>query len=160
MISRCLPCLSSAACTALLAFSAVEVADIELSAGAGAQSPEFVETRFRHTYRLDFLRAEGVTDTSKIKRCRVRGDSMERTLFHGDMVTINTGDRRVIDNSVYAIVVADQLKVKRLRRRRDGGLLIVSDNERYPVEDVPPDELEHVHIIGRVFDRSGKGGLT
>lgn len=138
----------------------VDVADIQLSAGAGAQAPEFVETRFRHTYRWEFLRAEGVTNPAAIKRCRVRGDSMERTLFDGDMVTINTADQRVIDNSVYAIVVADQLKVKRLRRRRDGGLIIVSDNDRYPPEDVPPDEVDHVYIIGRVFDRSGKGGLS
>lgn len=51
------------------------------------------------------------------------------------------------------------MKVKRLRRRRDGGLLIVSDNDRYPIEEVPPSELDTVYIIGRVFDRSGRGGL-
>lgn len=138
----------------------VDVADIQLSAGAGAQAPEFVETRYRHTYRWEFLRSEGISNPADVKRCQVRGDSMERTLFHGDMVTINTSDRRIVDNCVYAIVVADQLRVKRLRRRRDGGLLIVSDNERYPIEEVPPDELDHVYIIGRAFDRSGKGGLT
>lgn len=138
----------------------VDVADIELSAGAGAATPEFVETKYRHTYRAEFLRAVGVKDPTMIKRCRVRGDSMERTLFDGDMVTINVADRRVVDGSVYALVVADQLRVKRLYRRRDGGLIITSDNERYPPEEVPPDELDDVYIIGRVFDRSGRGGLT
>lgn len=63
------------------------------------------------------------------------------------------------NNHVNTQVVADQMKVKRLRRRRDGGLLIVSDNDRYPIEEVPPSELDTVYIIGRVFDRSGRGGL-
>lgn len=69
-------------------------------------------------------------------------------------------DRRVIDDSVYAIVLADQLKVKRLRRRRDGGLSIISENAaRHPVEDVPAEDLHTVYIVGRAFDKSGRGGL-
>lgn len=137
----------------------VEVADIELSAGGGTNGPEFIETRFRHTYRAEYLRSEGIQNPSSIRRCRVRGDSMERVLFHGDMATIDTADTKIMDDFVYAIVVADQIKVKRLRKRRDGGLLIISENPLYKTEEVPPEETNSIYIIGRVFDRSGGGGL-
>lgn len=137
----------------------VEVIDIELSAGAGASAPDFIETKYRHTYRAEFLRAVGVKPED-VRRCKVRGDSMERVLFDGDLVSIDISDRRVIDDAVYAIVLADQLKVKRLRRRRDGGLSIISENSaRHPVEDVPAEDLHTVYIVGRAFDKSGRGGL-
>lgn len=137
----------------------VDVIDIELSAGAGADGPEFIETKYRHTYRAEFLRAVGVK-SENVRRCKVRGDSMERVLFDGDLVSIDISDRRVIDDAVYAIVVADQLKVKRLRRRRDGGLQIISENStRHPMEEVPAEDLHAVYIVGRAFDKSGRGGL-
>lgn len=137
----------------------IDVADIELAAGSGVQSPEFVETLYKHTYRREWLDRKQIRDPSVLRRCKVRGDSMERVLFHGDMVTVNTADKRVYDGGTYAIVVADQIKVKYLHRRRDGGLDIVSENPAYPVETVPPDEIDTVHIIGRVIDKSGDGGL-
>lgn len=138
----------------------VEVVDIELAAGDGTDGVEFVETKSSHTYKRGFLRKLGIYDPSKIKRCKVRGDSMQPVLYHGDKVSINTGDNTIVDDGIYAIVVADQLRVKRLRRMRDGGLIIISDNkEQWPEEIIPPNELETVRVIGRVFDKSGRGGL-
>lgn len=85
---------------------------------------------------------------------------MEPTLFNGDTVSINTEDTALIDDAVYAIVVSDQLRIKRLRRTRDGGILIKSDNStQWPDEFIPPNEADTVKIIGRVFDKSGRGGL-
>ena len=137
----------------------VDVVEIELSAGSGAATHEFVETRYRHTYRAAYLRSIGVKPEN-VRRCRVTGDSMERILFDGDLVSIDISNKRLVDDAVYAIVIADQLKVKRLRRRRDGGLLVVSENEaRFPIEEFPAEELHAIHIVGRAFDKSGKGGL-
>lgn len=137
----------------------VDVIDIELAAGAGVTAPEFVETVYRHTYRSEFLRAMGVKPQN-VRRCRVTGDSMERVLFAGDVVSIDISARKVEDDGVYAILVADQLKIKTLRRRRDGGLQIISENAaRHPMEEVEPEDLGSVYIIGRAFDKSGRGGL-
>lgn len=138
----------------------VEVVDIELAAGSGSNTVEFVETKDHHTYKLGFLKKLGIKDHSKVKRCKVRGNSMEPTLFNGDTVSINTEDTALIDDAVYAIVVSDQLRIKRLRRTRDGGILIKSDNStQWPDEFIPPNEADTVKIIGRVFDKSGRGGL-
>lgn len=137
----------------------IDVADIDLAAGDNRSVPEFVETLYRHTFRAEFLRRVGVRDTSNVKRCRVVGDSMQPMLFHGDMVTVDRGNREVVDVGVYAIVVAGQIKVKRLIRQRDGSLIIRSENPAYPDEIVPVDELDDVFIIGRVIEKSGRGGL-
>ena len=75
------------------------------------------------------------------------------------MVLIRPADKRIVDDATYAIVVVDQLKVKKLRRRRDSGIDIVSCNDRYAVESVPHEELDTLHILGRVIDKSGAGGL-
>lgn len=81
-------------------------------------------------------------------------------MFHGDMVTFDAGNTRIVDDGVYAILVGgDQLRVKRLRRRRDGGLTIISDNPAYSPEEVEPADLGDIVILGRVIDRSGSGGL-
>lgn len=137
----------------------IDVADIELSAGAGAAAPEFAETHYRHTYRAAWLRSEGVKDTSTLRRCRVRGSSMERTLYNGDMVLIDTARTRLVDDAVFALVLADQLLVKRLRRRPDGGIIVVSDNPEYDPVEIELRDIEQVRIIGRVIEKSGKGGL-
>lgn len=137
----------------------VDVADLSLAAGDGLEQPTFVETKYRHTFRLDWLKAQGVRNPDSVKRCAVSGRSMEPVLFDGDMVTINTEDKRIVDESVYALVVGRSLKVKRLAWARDGSLLIKSDNKEWETEVVPQSELHQVHIIGRVFDRSGSGGL-
>lgn len=138
----------------------VEVVDIELSAGDGTDGVEFVETKTHHTYKIGYLKKIGIKNPTQIKRCKVRGNSMEPLLYNGDMVSINTNDTMLIDDGVYAIVVADQIRVKRLRRMRDGGILVMSDNkDQWKDEVIPPDELESVKIIGRVFDKSGRGGL-
>ncbi|MFM9768150.1 S24 family peptidase, partial [Streptomyces scabiei] len=47
---------------------------------------------------------------------KVRGDSMETTLFEGDTVVINTMDKTITDNQVYAVNYEGEDVVKRLVR--------------------------------------------
>lgn len=137
----------------------VDVIDIELSAGNGTEGVQFVETKYRHTYRAEYLRRIRV-DPKNIRRCRVRGRSMEPILYDGDVVSFDCSNTRIVDEGVYAIVSRDQLKVKMLRRRIDGGLTILSRNAaEFPPEEIAPTDVEHVKILGRVFDKSGSGGL-
>jgi phage repressor protein C with HTH and peptisase S24 domain len=132
-----------------------DLIDIELAAGAGAEAPEFVETKYRHTFAESWRVKMGIARSEKLYRMPVRGDSMEERIPDGSVVLVRPADKRVIDDKTYAIVVAGQQKVKKLRQRRDGGLEIVSNNPRYAVELVPANELDTVYIIGRVIDVSG-----
>lgn len=135
--------------------------DILLSAGNGVIVPEFVETRYTMVYQMRWFQRERLKPAD-CKLMRVTGDSMENLLFDGDRVLINLADTRIRDSKVYAIAIGGEAKVKRLFNQRDGGLRIVSDNPNkdiYPDEIVPPNEMHTVAVIGRVVDKSGRGGL-
>lgn len=136
----------------------IPVYQIELSAGTGATAPEFVETIYELPFRLDWVLSEGVKPEN-VKVMKVKGDSMLTTLGNGDKVLIDVGCRLVEDNRVYAIVLNDDVYVKRLFRTYNGGLDIVSDNEDFDKVTIPPDELHYVYIIGRVFHKMGNSGL-
>lgn len=145
----------------------VAVAEVDMiaSAGHGARPPEFVETRYRMTYQLSWFQAVGAKPEHVVVM-RVHGDSMERTLFDGDRVAINTADNRHIqDGRVYVFTtggVEPDVKIKRLYKTSDGRLRIVSDNPdktQYPDEYLTQEEAANIFIVGRVIDRSGRGGL-
>lgn len=138
----------------------VDEVDVMLSGGPGNIVPEYVETRFRMPFQIEWLRKFGAKPEN-VKLMRVNGDSMERTLFDGDRVAVHLGDRRVVDGRVYAVIIGEA-KIKRLFKLRDGALRVVSDNHDktlYPDEIIPANEIESVYVIGRVIDKSGAGGL-
>ena len=134
----------------------INVSDIHLAAGAGAQAPEFVETKMRLSFDRNWLLRKGL-DVDRVKLVPVKGDSMRTTLNDGDVVLVNLDRTEVIDGKIYALVVGMDLKVKRLRKKYDGSLVLTSDNQSgdYPDEVIPPDHCEHVHIVGLVVYRSG-----
>jgi transcriptional regulator with XRE-family HTH domain len=138
--------------------------DVMVSGGHGAVVPEFVETRYRMSYQISWLRQVGA-NPNDVRLMKVTGNSMERTLFHGDRIAVNIADRRIVDGRVYVFATGGtdpDIKVKRLYRTIDGRLRITSDNMdkmQYPDEYLSPEEAEQLTIIGRVIDRSGQGGL-
>ncbi|MDT3467912.1 LexA family transcriptional regulator [Stenotrophomonas maltophilia] len=139
--------------------------DVLVSAGPGLRPPEFVETRYRMSYQLDWFRQVGARPED-VRVMKVTGDSMERTLFHGDRVAVNMAENKsIIDGRVYVFTTGGtepDVKIKRLFKTADGRLRVVSDNADktlYPDEFLSGEEASNVYIVGRVIDRSGRGGL-
>jgi phage repressor protein C with HTH and peptisase S24 domain len=56
----------------------------------------------------------------------------------------------VVDGNIYVLSIDGLFKVKRLRRIKDG-LLIVSDNPEYPPESYTGEECDRVKVFGRVL---------
>lgn len=57
----------------------------------------------------------------------VRGESMEPSLFDGDVIVVNTGDKTLSDGAVYAVNYEGEVVVKRMLR--DAGMWwLASDN--------------------------------
>jgi phage repressor protein C with HTH and peptisase S24 domain len=142
---------------------AISEYQVNFSAGNGHQALyEIIEESDPAIYKLSWFRAERIKP-EKCKRFRVRGDSMETTLFDGDSVLVNMEENeptKIIDGKVYALRYGNDLRIKRLFKKLDGSLRLVSDNQAYPIEDIAADVAqEHITIIGRVRDKSGKGGL-
>lgn len=125
-----------------------------LSAGRGEVIWDFEEVDRSHAFRADWMRRMGLRP-DRCKLLEVRGDSMAPTINDGDLVMVNMADRSVINGEVYAVVTDDGLRVKRLQRRADGLIWMLSDNpqqQQYPPEPVAS---ENAAIIGRVVHRSG-----
>lgn len=102
-----------------------------------------------------WLKKKQVLSRKNLRVLEVDGPSMEPLLMNGDVVLIDMGQRDVIDRSVYAIAYGHELRIKRLSKRFDGGLIIRSDNQLYPEEVISPSDMEHVRVIGRMLWRGG-----
>ena len=73
------------------------------------------------------------------------------------LLIVSLGHREIRSGEVYAIAVGDELRVKRINRRADGGLDIISDNRspQYPTEHIDARGVERVNVIGKVVWRGG-----
>lgn len=136
-------------------FAYIPRLNVEASAGNGAVAAE-EDIDGLVAFRREWLRRVGITPEAA-RVLRARGDSMEPTIRDGDILLVDTGIDRVRDEGIYVVVVAGLVLVKRLQRRRDGTVVLRSDNrELYDDEIVPPSEAPELHVAGRVmwFGRS------
>lgn len=135
---------------------------VKFSAGNGHEVSFEPDTHDKgNAYRLDWIRRKGL-DPKKLIVVIIDGESMAPTLPHGSAMTTDTRKNtldQVVDGWVYAIRYGNELRVKRLRKRFDGALLIDSDNPAYPREIVEPHQLEHIGIIGAYVAHSYDGEI-
>jgi phage repressor protein C with HTH and peptisase S24 domain len=85
---------------------------------------------------------------------------MHPTLPDTSKVTLDLSDTTILDGKVYGIRYGEELRIKRLFKRFDGGLIIRSDNSaKHPEESIDPEQLEHIAVIGRYVAHSFDGDL-
>ena len=133
--------------------------EVTFSAGSGQMVLEEVHRDQGNAYRMDWVRRKRL-NPHKLYDFVLTGDSMWPSLPCGSKVTLNLDSTNVIDGKVYGIRSGDQLRIKRLYKRFDGGLIIRSDNAaKYPEESLSPDQLEHVSVIGQYVAHSYDGDL-
>lgn len=133
--------------------------EVSFAAGTGAMVIEEVHQDQGNAYRMEWIRRKGL-NPRKLSDFIVRGDSMEPTLPHTAKVTLDLSNTSIQDGKIYGIRYGDELRIKRLFRRFDGGLIIRSDNpSKYPEESLDPEQLEHIAVIGRYVAHSFDGDL-
>lgn len=128
--------------------------DVVASAGPGASGAS-EKTLEMVPFPRAFLRAIGVSPANA-NIVTVAGDSMEPTLSAGDDLIVDTSVKRIRAEALYVLILDGEVVVKRAQRRVNGSILITSDNERYPPEEVTPDDADKLRVAGRVvwFGRS------
>jgi phage repressor protein C with HTH and peptisase S24 domain len=134
---------------------------VKFSGGHGhTVSYEAIDDSEPATYRLSWFQKERI-NPKKAKRFRVTGRSMEPMLFPGDSILVNLEETTVREGLIYVFRHGGELKVKKLIPKADGSLVLRSINrEEYPDDVVPAKAVaEQITIIGRVRDKSGRGGL-
>ena len=132
----------------------VQVPRYEISASAGGgvivQSEQIVDhLAFKGTWLKNQL---GLSPASAAV-ISVDGDSMEPYLSDGDLILIDSSVTRIKNDSIYVLQYGDSLLVKRIQVKRDGTVIVKSDNERYEPEIFRGDAVLQLRVVGRVVRR-------
>jgi phage repressor protein C with HTH and peptisase S24 domain len=118
-----------------------------LSAGGGSFETE-PEIKEFYSFRKDWLSKKGKARDMVLMD--IFGNSMEPELKEGDTVLIDQSQKAVLAGAIYAVGLADTIVVKRLEKRPKE-LVLLSENERYPMMRFRDEELDSVRIIGKVI---------
>ena len=78
------------------------------------------------------------------------GESMSPTIIPGDMLFCRPGDAWENGN-VVSVNVNDCDMIKRIFRTSDGGIDLRSDNPAFETYHIKPEDLDAVHVLGRVM---------
>lgn len=127
--------------------------EVRAAAGAGSmvQSEQIVGYL---AFKSDWLRVIGRSARNLVV-IEATGDSMEGTIGHGDVMLVDRNDTQLKHGRIYALVYGGALVVKRIERRRDGSMVIKSDNATYAPETVAPAEVDDLHVVGEVVWAGG-----
>lgn len=123
--------------------------DVAASAGPGVVAPFAAAPSSMVAFDSAFLREKGATPD----RCTVitaRGDSMVPTIPDGSLLVVDHSQTQISNGFIMVINLGDDLLVKRVRRRLDGLIDLISDNQAYAPETIGPDTLQQLRIVGRV----------
>ena len=118
-----------------------------LSAGGGSFETEPDIKEF-YSFRKDWLNKKGKARDMVLMD--IFGNSMEPELKEGDTVLIDQSQKAVLAGAIYAVGFDDTIVVKRLEKRPKE-LVLLSENERYPIMRFRDEEMDSVRIIGKVI---------
>lgn len=127
--------------------------DVAGSMGKGLTQPDDYEDVIdRLRVSTAWLRRNvNATNHSSLAVITGYGDSMEGTFNDGDLLLVDRGVTEIKIDAVYVLALKGELYIKRLQRRPDGTLLMLSDNEKYKPYEIKDGELEQFEVLGRVL---------
>lgn len=124
------------------------VFDIAASAGLGV--PVGPEVRLGAiAFDPMFLRAQG----ARPDQCSIiaaSGDSMQPSIPDGSLLVVDHSQQEVRNGHIMVVNVGEDLLVKRIRRRLDGLIELISDNPAYAPETLGEGALAQLRVVGRV----------
>jgi phage repressor protein C with HTH and peptisase S24 domain len=136
-------------------FAHIPLHEASLAAGAGAANGAEPIVDYL-SFRRDWLRRIGTAPANAVL-ARVSGDSMEPTIWAGDMVLVDrsktvvpvrTSSSKKGRSAIYAVLDDGHARVKRIERPSEDQILLLSDNPDYTPEFANPKTLS---IIGKVM---------
>jgi phage repressor protein C with HTH and peptisase S24 domain len=126
------------------------------SAGAGAENV-IIEPKGAIAFRRDYLHLKQVNNPSTLIVTDIVGDSMERSLFHGDLAVFNSSQIEVVDD-IYLFCLDARMFVKRLQYRPGNIIEVISDNkDKYEQFALSEADMEAMNfrVLGKFFWRGG-----
>lgn len=123
--------------------------DIYAAAGHGdfiENEEELERLPFKKEWIVDELRL----NPEKLALIKADGKSMEPSIGDRDLMLVNIAENYPKTDAIYVINLFGMLRVKRLQLLKNGQIRLGSDNPQYETEYLTHEELEQLHIIGRV----------
>lgn len=99
-------------------------------------------------FRKDWIKSNGYS-ADKLVAFRVKGQSMEPSLWDGDLVVVNLADNTPHDGEVFAVSYEGEPGIKRVRR--DAGEWWLASDNTDQRKFAPKRCTEDVEILGRVI---------
>ena len=134
----------------------VQIPKVTLKLSAGIQGfqtePEIYDGSTLSVHQ-SWIQRNGYNRESLIA-IRVKGESMESTLYDNDLVVINTADKHMVDGHVYAFNYEGEAVIKRLLR--EGGQWYLSSDNPAPRYGRRSCRGAECIVIGRVVKREGE----
>jgi phage repressor protein C with HTH and peptisase S24 domain len=130
-------------------FAMIPRYDVKASAGYGAFNDTENVVDYM-AFREDWVRRTLRVDPSNLVLITAIGDSMEPAIRAGDLLLIDTGLERVIDDAIYVLVKNGEVVVKRVQQFFNGAVTVKSDNCAYVEETLSPQEAKDMSVAGRV----------
>lgn len=125
--------------------------EISVSAGGGAyENNDDFESLEVPTYFINSL--GGKENLRNIDAINVVGDSMEPTLNDNNIIFLDKSKNDCSRDGIYAFTTIHGLFVKRIQKRVDGKLDIISDNKDYPSQVLSNKDIK---IMGKVISSFG-----
>ena len=122
---------------------------IAVSAGHGSFNDQH-EVKRKLAFRRKWLKFRQL-NPENMAVVFAKGDSMEPTIHSGDSILVDLSRNQIQDGGLFVLRLGDELYAKRLQKRVDGGVNIISDNKAgYETLSVLSNELESLSIIGKV----------
>ncbi len=137
--------------------TAIPYYDVYASAGHGAISIEGEYSPYSIDIHPQLLLDQGVS-TQNLFIMPVKGDSMEPTLFDGEIIVVKREPEspRILEG-VYVIRIDNQIFIKRIQYNKfDARLRVDSDNEFYDSYTIRNDDLNAVEILGEAVLTLGR----
>lgn len=133
------------------AFVKVPRYTVSASAGnSGSFVSDFLEVT-HYAFSRDWINRRQL-DPKQLQIINVRGDSMEPTLFDGDLILLDRSQKKPSDGSTFVVRIWDEHVVKHVQRTGENTISLISANKVYPpreIELVDGDDKDF-EIIGRV----------
>lgn len=129
-------------------FALIPFYDVEVSAGHGSLVDQELQTG-QMAFKKDWLKQMNL-QPDKCALIKARGDSMEPTIYDGDLLLVDTRVDSIIDDTIYIVQTENRLIVKRIQQTLDGSLTIISDNKKYREQSISRDQANDVKIAGKV----------
>ena len=124
------------------------VPKVTAKAGVGASLETDGDLEGLYAFRKDFMGIEHISAAHSVLM-DVVGDSMESLFSEGDTLLVDKSDVEVMDGKIYVVTLGDELRVKRVHKSLSG-LILRSENPKYPDIPVTGPDLENFVVHGRV----------